>query len=1128
MSNNRLILIFFCIVLAIICSNLASAGTISISTTITTTVNDNRLTGTIEVTNKGDSVANNVKPIYYIDGEEFSGDEIKSLKPEGKHKWQFVQDLDIENPGSYPLILEILYKDDNKYPFSAITLTTYNFKRSSISDLDIALSRISLAGSAEIPYSIGYNIVNERQGINDNKSNMDGPTDDQETTGQDLETVDVYLTPVLPINIDSKDKNKQIRIDQLESGKKYEDTFSVKKGSALVGSNYNVYLVAEYDLDGIHYTKIGQTSVSIINKENIFYKNSFYYSIIGILIILGIIFWKKRPGKKVLISLEIIGLLLLFIFVLSYLKPSLLFLDTTITGGDTGSHVVLAHHLKEELLPNGKLAGWYPNWMAGLPLLQFYFIPPYLLIVILSYVIPFNIAFKLVTVSGILFFPIATYIGLRLMKYKYPIPFVGAVSSLILLFDESFSRWGGNIKSTFAGQFPHMISFCLLMIAMGLAYHYYTARKGHIRNEKKYLAWTIIIVALMMTTHIYTTIILSLVTTFFFFHSIFTKKFYSFLKLGLLMSVSGLLASFWIVPMFAKLGWTSAPKDVVYGFPMINAIFSEFYIALLPLCLFGIFLERKKLSTWFLTYSFFIVLAMTILSRYTSFLYIRFISFLYIIMLILAAIGIGSLVKKIRLNYIVAGLILVGMAFFILNTTNDIQSWTSWNYEGLEKKTSYPLLDQVLDKIREADTDGRVNIEYANYNYFGTPRVFETSPIFTGKPVIEALTVESSLTFPYHYYIQKEITKTAWWPTFPLAIPTVNLTQAAYDMALYNVKYFVSSNNDTQDLIEKTGLYEPDGEIQNFKFYYLNQDSDYVKPLDREPILIVTDDITQFTYPWISSEDKDIFFAFSSSLTEEDMVNFRLIVLNKSVNIPDTASNRKFYSLDEAKLESSLFDLKSEDCEFSTTMHTDSLEYQTSCPKQPHLIKISYFPNWESIDKEKLYPAAPSLMIVFPDSEDNRLYYGTHWSDRLGWIMTIIGLFILKLIILQKNKKVHLSTNRFLKNTAKLFRLKKIEKYLLSIRWQKLLLGLFLLMLLVLLVFKIQDFQSEKKGCMSSCTRGGLDYSSGTANLKIIDRFNMGYISYRIKNMISIVQENSATRLVAILSMQITRTLPLT
>jgi len=87
-------------------------------------------------------------------------------------------------------------------------------------------------------------------------------------------------------------------------------------------------------------------------------------------------------------------------YLLTYFRPSLLWLDTMISGGDTPSFVRPVRHLRDTLLPAGNPQGWDLGNFGGYAPYQFYFLPPSLLIIALSLVIPFNIAFKLVTVAG--------------------------------------------------------------------------------------------------------------------------------------------------------------------------------------------------------------------------------------------------------------------------------------------------------------------------------------------------------------------------------------------------------------------------------------------------------------------------------------------------------------------------------------------------------------------------------------------------------------------------------------------------------------------------------------------------------------------------------------------------------
>ena len=62
-----------------------------------------------------------------------------------------------------------------------------------------------------------------------------------------------------------------------------------------------------------------------------------------------------------------------------------------------GAHVWTPAFLRDHLLPHGRLTGWAPDWYGGFPALTFYFPLPSLMIVLADLVLPYNVAFKLVT-----------------------------------------------------------------------------------------------------------------------------------------------------------------------------------------------------------------------------------------------------------------------------------------------------------------------------------------------------------------------------------------------------------------------------------------------------------------------------------------------------------------------------------------------------------------------------------------------------------------------------------------------------------------------------------------------------------------------------------------------------------
>src|SRR5215207_4319401 len=173
------------------------------------------------------------------------------------------------------------------------------------------------------------------------------------------------------------------------------------------------------------------------------------------------------------------------VFVLFQLQPDLLLRNTTPAGGDTGAHVWWPAFLRDHLLPQGRLAGWAPDWFAGFPAGQFYFPFPALVIVTLDTVLPYNIAFKLVTALGPIALPAGAYVFGRGLRAPRPAPALFAVGATVLLFfkgapgaDTEATRvagnqhiMGGNLASNFAGEFSFTFALALALFFLGaLAY----------------------------------------------------------------------------------------------------------------------------------------------------------------------------------------------------------------------------------------------------------------------------------------------------------------------------------------------------------------------------------------------------------------------------------------------------------------------------------------------------------------------------------------------------------------------------------------------------------------------------------------------------------------------------------
>jgi hypothetical protein len=222
---------------------------------------------------------------------------------------------------------------------------------------------------------------------------------------------------------------------------------------------------------------------------------------------------EARRQRMIRWGVDLVVLAACLVFIVLQLQPGLLIRNTTPAGGDMGAHVWAPAYLRDHLLPGLQLTGWTPDWYAGFPAFQFYMVLPSLLIVVLDVGIhgaaawlpalagvafvavavwqrhvprrrnlaivmavlafvlvglPYGVAFKLVTVSGVVALPLAVYAFGRLAGARFPTPAVMAVATLPFLFYRGFTIYGGNVASTLAGEFAFSMSLSLGILYVGV------------------------------------------------------------------------------------------------------------------------------------------------------------------------------------------------------------------------------------------------------------------------------------------------------------------------------------------------------------------------------------------------------------------------------------------------------------------------------------------------------------------------------------------------------------------------------------------------------------------------------------------------------------------------------------
>jgi hypothetical protein len=243
------------------------------------------------------------------------------------------------------------------------------------------------------------------------------------------------------------------------------------------------------------------------------------------------------------------------IFVFTQLAPSELLRNTTLAGGDSGAHVWFPAYLRDHLLPHFRLAGWAPDYYAGFPAGQFYFPLPALLIVLLDVVLPYNVAFKLVTGLGPLLLPVGAYVFARGLRAPRPTAPMLAVAATAFMFfktggdaTQTFDLhiMGGTLASTFAGEYSFMIALALSLCFLG------TLARAVDRRGSLWLP--AVLFAATLTSHLVVGIFAAVAAVIVWLTHRPGRNFSRVVAVGV---VGLLLTAVWLVPVAATLKYTT-------------------------------------------------------------------------------------------------------------------------------------------------------------------------------------------------------------------------------------------------------------------------------------------------------------------------------------------------------------------------------------------------------------------------------------------------------------------------------------------------------------------------------------------------------------------------------------------
>ncbi|MEE9534601.1 MAG: hypothetical protein V3W06_09280 [Acidimicrobiia bacterium] len=684
--------------------------------------------------------------------------------------------------------------------------------------------------------------------------------------------------------------------------------------------------------------------------------------------------------------LWLVGLVSLVIFFI--LRPDLIFQNNTPSGGDMGAHVLVPAYLRDNLLPNLRVAGWSNDWFAGFPILYFYFPLPALTIVVLDVVLAYGVAFKLGTIFGLLAMPFGSYFLAKQAGAPRLVATMAGVAGGTFVLMESYAIYGGNIKSTLAGEYSYSW-------AMAFGLFYLGALLRDSRTERRFSPLAALMLAGMALSHIIPTIVIGGASVLFLLYRrrahVLTAWFLGFA-----------LAAFWIIPLFATIGFTTDMNfqplrgfDALSGGPIPTELWP-----LLPLAAIGLgWALWKRYAVQVVAVMMVVpLLAYPLLSGKLWNGRLLPMWFYGVFFFAGLAVGLGLLTvvrwaPRHRAVLVVAAI--GGTALLVLPTASGLEQssgWAEWNYSGYENKpvggnSAWLEYNQLIETV-DALPPGRIMWEAnSDMDRYGTPMALMLFPFWSDEhPSMEGLLFESSLTTPFHFLNAAEMSQRPSNPIPGLPYKGFDLDRGLEHMLLFNVRYYVTFTEDATTAAQAHSGYRQIAVASPWTIFELPDSSlvDVARftPAIYEPV----DDVGILKRAsLIFSESKldDFFNGAVEWHNDIDTLDHWLVetgpadwprVSQGLEGLADTASIAGGGSVSNVVLED------------------HKISFETTAVGVPHLVKVSFFPNWKVSGADGPFRSAPAFMVVIPTQKHVELNFQRRWFESIGLALTAAAL----------------------------------------------------------------------------------------------------------------------------------------
>lgn len=658
------------------------------------------------------------------------------------------------------------------------------------------------------------------------------------------------------------------------------------------------------------------------------------------------------------------------------------------TGGDMGAHHYIAKSLGK-VLPV-RLWAWGSGWYAGMPILHYYFPLPYAAILVISTILPYPIAFKLVASAGVATIPASIAFCLWAMDANRNAIAFGLASGLIYIYNDSYTILGGNIGSTMAGEFAYAISLSMALVLIGITYRSLIILD---RRDLSVLALPSFLLGAIFLTHLLPVLAVSGAFVAILVGRCWTQRIWRLTAI----TIGGLgLSAVHFLPLVLRLKYTAHPRwspsrgwAIFAGGPACDNTcqWSPATTMMVILAVAAILMPSLWHKKTLVAAAIGAVgVVATVLWPAGAVWNLRWLPIFYIGCALLASLACGEIFPPGRPIPVAIAVLSIGT--FAILTSHFASPWVSYNFSGYQTKSGWHEYQSLMEALSELD-DARIMWEYSDqYQEFGTTRALELIPFWTERRSMEGLLVESSITAPGHFAMQANLSIRGTGALPGLAYPSFDFEKGLEKMEIYGIRYFIAISDEVKSEARRHGLIEVN-RSGRFVIYELETAGEVEVPAYR-PLLGNPAHWRERSIEWLSSPAAPIVFP-QGDLGEQ----VKQLEPDNSAPVPLDAST---------------------DAHVQVSRPSDGvIEFRTNKVGEPHIVKESWFPTWSAQGAEGPYLVSPSLMLVFPTEENVRLLEGPKALDRISLAVTVLSTILLSSIALVGRPEPDMLSVRFRK-----------------------------------------------------------------------------------------------------------------